>query len=143
MALLGAASLHMARHHHRHPELQCRVRDFRTWPTKLKCRVQPFLSGSSGLKCQVQGLCMWYPRRKCNQGKHKGDKRIRFFLIPRFYLYFLGIVNGLCQWQLLSCSFRSLSLGEVNHHPHKDAQAALCRGTLAGELRPSSNLSTM
>ena len=38
------------------------------------------------------------------------EARLDTILLPRFYLYFLGIVNGLCWWQLLSCSFRSISL---------------------------------
>ena len=40
--------------------------------------------------------CMGYPVSQWNQTKHRGKRKLD--IIPRFYFYFLGVVNGLCLW---------------------------------------------
>ena len=41
------------------------------------------------------------PLRASETGRSTKEKMLDFILLPRFYIYFPGIVNGLCRWQML------------------------------------------
>lgn len=46
----------------------------------------------------VQDLCRRHPEQ-VNWLPQKEKQKVRLVLLPKFYLYFLGIVHGLCQWE--------------------------------------------
>ena len=83
------ASLRTA--HCRHLESQGRVqscgagRSDRFSLGTPKCQVEASVSGSLW-----EGKAQWSTKEK--------ETRLDFILLPRFYFYFLGIVNGLCWW---------------------------------------------
>ena len=60
---------------------------------------QPFHTRESCLMGWVWGLFMKHPVSKWNSTQRKrSNKRLDFILLPRFYYYFQGIVDGLCWW---------------------------------------------
>ena len=68
------------------PELQCWLqRSFLSRNSAWKCHVEASVSGSLW-----EGKAQWSTKEK--------EKRLDFISLPKFYFYFLGIVNGLCWW---------------------------------------------
>ena len=51
---------------------------------------------SASCKASARGT-LWASKTRRTQRKRK--KKLDFILLPRFFFYFLGIVNGLCWWQ--------------------------------------------
>ena len=61
--------------------------------------MQLFHTRESCLMGRVWGLFMKHPVSKWNSTQHKqSNKRLDFILLPRFYFYSQGIVDGLCWW---------------------------------------------
>lgn len=82
VAVLCAAIQNTA--HCRHLELRC-------WGSHAALRTLFWSTWcqASALRTPEQVKLDWAQRKR---------KRLDFILLPRFYFYFLGIVNGLCWW---------------------------------------------
>ena len=94
----GAASLHPARC----GRLELSVlHSFCTRPPELRCPYSPIAPGtvvwSAGGKASACSTLSANETR--GSTKEKKKKRFKFILLPNFYFYFPGLVNGLCQWQ--------------------------------------------
>lgn len=70
--------------------------NFCTHPHRAEVPLQPFSPINAGLKYRVKvsALCL-YQQMKLDGAQRKRRKKGSTILLPSFYLYFLGLVNGL------------------------------------------------
>lgn len=76
--------------------------------TELKCGAPLF----------IRGTLLWHsqwaaPREQVKLDQAKGKKRFRLYFIIQIFFFLLGVVNGLCLWQvylITFCSWKSLKL---------------------------------